>query len=117
MASAVIDETGNVYGRLTVVEWIPNKDGRGAMWRARCKCGRERAVRGCLLRAGLVKSCGCMHARGTVYRESKEQRDPVLLIMQERDTAVRVCADLAKKNEELTKLVNILQSELKKATR
>lgn len=103
MASAVIDETGNVYGRLTVVEWIPNKDGRGAMWRARCKCGRERAVRGCLLRAGLVKSCGCMHARGTVYRESKEQRDPVLLIMQERD--------------ELRRLVESLKEKLEKATR
>jgi hypothetical protein len=103
MASAVIDETGNVYGRLTVVEWIPNKDGRGAMWRARCKCGRERAVRGCLLRAGLVKSCGCMHARGTVYRESKEQRDPVLLIMQERD--------------ELRRLVELLKDQLEKATR
>jgi hypothetical protein len=103
MASAVIDETGNVYGRLTVVEWIPNKDGRGAMWRARCKCGRERAVRGCLLRAGLVKSCGCMHARGTVYRESKEQRDPVLLIMQERD--------------ELRRLVESLRDQLEKATR
>jgi len=102
MASAVIDETGNVYGRLTVVEWIPNKDGRGAMWRARCKCGRERAVRGCLLRAGLVKSCGCMHARGTVYRESKEQRDPVLLIMQERD--------------ELRRLVESLKEKLEKAT-
>jgi hypothetical protein len=102
MASAVIDETGNVYGRLTVVEWIPNKDGRGAMWRARCKCGRERAVRGCLLRAGLVKSCGCMHARGTVYRESKEQRDPVLLIMQERD--------------ELRRLVESLKEQLEKAT-
>lgn len=103
MASAVIDETGNVYGRLTVVEWIPNKDGRGAMWRARCKCGRERAVRGCLLRAGNVKSCGCMHARGTVYRESKEQRDPVLLIMQERD--------------ELRRLVELLKDQLEKATR
>jgi hypothetical protein len=91
MASAVIDETGNVYGRLTVVEWIPNKDGRGAMWRARCKCGRERAVR------------GCMHARGTVYRESKEQRDPVLLIMQERD--------------ELRRLVELLKDQLEKATR
>ena len=102
MASAVIDETGNVYGRLTVVEWIPNKDGRGAMWRARCKCGRERAVRGCLLRAGNVKSCGCMHARGTVYRESKEQRDPVLLIMQERD--------------ELRRLVESLKEQLEKAT-
>lgn len=102
MASAVIDETGNVYGRLTVVEWIPNKDGRGAMWRARCKCGRERAVRGCLLRAGNVKSCGCMHARGTVYRESKEQRDPVLLIMQERD--------------ELRRLVESLRDQLEKAT-
>ena len=103
MASAVIDETGNVYGRLTVVEWIPNKDGRGAMWRARCKCGRERAVRGCLLRAGNVKSCGCMHARGTDYRESKEQRDPVLLIMQERD--------------ELRRLVESLKEKLEKATR
>lgn len=99
--SKEIDELGKTYGRLTVVERVPSAAGRGAVWRARCKCGRERAVLGTLLRASLVTSCGCALARGASRRESKEQRDPVLLVMQERD--------------ELRRLVESLKAQLKKA--
>lgn len=55
----LIDETGNVYGYLTVIERAPNnKDGR-AMWRCQCKCGNELLVMGKHLRSGNTKSCGC----------------------------------------------------------
>ena len=57
--SKVKDETGNVYGYLTVLERAPsNKDGR-AMWKCRCKCGNELIVLGKHLRSGNTKSCGC----------------------------------------------------------
>lgn len=55
----VIDEIGNTYGYLTVLERAPNsKEGR-AMWKCRCKCGNELVVLGKHLRSGNTKSCGC----------------------------------------------------------
>lgn len=57
--SKTIDETGNIYGYLTVIERAPNnKDGR-AMWKCKCKCGNEIIVLGKHLRSGNTKSCGC----------------------------------------------------------
>ena len=58
----VTDETGNVYGYLTVLRRIENKenkDGR-AQWLCRCKCGNEIITTGKLLRDGHKLSCGCM---------------------------------------------------------
>lgn len=55
----LINEIGNVYGYLTVIERAPNnKDGR-AMWKCKCKCGNEVIVLGKHLRSGNTKSCGC----------------------------------------------------------
>ena len=57
-----IDETGNQYGYLTVIDKNTDssqqKDGR-AMWNCQCKCGNICVVSGKLLRAGKVTSCGC----------------------------------------------------------
>jgi hypothetical protein len=43
-----IDETGNRYGRLFVIEFShmePRKSGGGvSMWRVRCECGVEKIV-------------------------------------------------------------------------
>ena len=60
--SKVVDETGNVYGYLTVlrrVEDVKHKDGR-AQWLCRCKCGNEIITTGKLLRDGHKLSCGCL---------------------------------------------------------
>jgi hypothetical protein len=55
-----IDETGNVYGRLTVLRQTPARGHRSsAWWLCRCVCGRETVARGDRLRAGGVRSCGC----------------------------------------------------------
>ncbi len=54
-----LDLTGQEFGRLTVVEPAEDTDGC-AMWRCRCECGNEIAVRGDYLRSGHVMSCGCM---------------------------------------------------------
>lgn len=57
--SKIIDETGNIYGYLTVIERAPSsKDGR-ARWKCKCKCGNEIIVLGKHLRSGNTKSCGC----------------------------------------------------------
>lgn len=52
------DETGNKYGLLTVISLI--KKGPEAIWRCKCQCGNEKDVKGIYLRAGNVKSCGCL---------------------------------------------------------
>lgn len=63
--SALIDLTGNRYGKLTVLcregSW---RDREGLystpMWRCRCDCGRETVVIGQNLKQGKTQSCGCI---------------------------------------------------------
>ena len=55
-------ETGNRYGRLTVISSaVP--DGHGARWLCRCDCGNTTVVRGSSLRSRHSKSCGCLRKR------------------------------------------------------
>lgn len=58
------DLTGRVFGKLTVLYRTENKGGR-TCWMCRCECGTEKAVVAHDLKAGKVKSCGCMaHDKG-----------------------------------------------------
>lgn len=58
------DETGNEYGRLTVLRKAkkPRSTGaqRGAWWLCFCECGNYATVHGKHLRDGATKSCGCL---------------------------------------------------------
>ncbi|MBQ2176332.1 MAG: hypothetical protein II453_15150 [Alphaproteobacteria bacterium] len=55
----LINEIGNTYGYLTVIDRAENdKEGR-ARWLCKCKCGNEVIVLGKHLRAGNTRSCGC----------------------------------------------------------
>lgn len=60
--SKIKDETGNIYGYLTVLsrntDPSQRKDGR-AMWNCQCKCGNTCIVSGKALRENHVTSCGC----------------------------------------------------------
>jgi hypothetical protein len=51
------DEIGNVYGKLTVIEFI-RTDKQTSFWRCLCECGDEKTTRGNTLRSGQCKSCG-----------------------------------------------------------
>lgn len=55
----LIDLTGSVYGRLTVLQRGPNKSGKPG-WVCRCQCGTVKALLGSDLRSGAVQSCGCL---------------------------------------------------------
>lgn len=57
----LIDETGNRYGKLTVIERALNEKNSNVMWRCLCDCGRETIVGSSSLRSGGTKSCGCQH--------------------------------------------------------
>jgi len=55
----VIDITGQRFGRLVVKHQVPS-DKPTAQWLCVCDCGKEKIADGCLLRSGVVRSCGCL---------------------------------------------------------
>ncbi|NEQ64554.1 MAG: hypothetical protein F6K21_03430 [Symploca sp. SIO2D2] len=54
-----IDETGNVYGKLTVIQRVPSITQSKAKWLCQCECGNYREVEGTKLRKGKITHCGC----------------------------------------------------------
>jgi hypothetical protein len=56
----LIDETGNRYGQLTVLERSENSGTGEAQWICACDCGTTSRVRGYNLRQGRTNSCGCL---------------------------------------------------------
>ena len=56
-----IDETGNKYGRLTVIERVKNDKAGNAKWRCMCECGKVVDVLALNLRKGTTQSCGCLN--------------------------------------------------------
>lgn len=68
----LIDETGNRYGRLVVIERVKNI-GSSAAWLCRCDCGNETIVRGGGLRKGSTRSCGCLRREEHSKRFTKDE--------------------------------------------
>lgn len=60
MGDTMIDETGNRYGRLTVLS-LAHKKRQTAHWKCQCDCGKIVVVAGYSLRSGKTQSCGCLH--------------------------------------------------------
>lgn len=58
----VEDLTGRTFGLLTVVGREESRNGR-SRWLCRCTCGGEKIVTAYDLKAGKVKSCGCLAHR------------------------------------------------------
>lgn len=54
------DLTGNKYGMLTALKRAENTDAGRARWECVCECGKHVVVTASNLRAGNVKSCGCL---------------------------------------------------------
>ena len=63
------DLTGRRFGYLEVTAPAEKRNGR-VCWTCRCVCGNEHIVSAHDLKAGKVKSCGCMH-----YWKGKGMRD------------------------------------------
>ena len=66
----LIDETGNRYGRLLVLNRAPNK-GTAVCWHCLCDCGNEKDIRANDLRTGKVVSCGCYQKQRITETKSK----------------------------------------------
>lgn len=62
------DLRGRRFGRLTVIDASPRKDGHSSWWVCQCDCGNIKEVsRSCLIR-GASKSCGCLkHERAVAH--------------------------------------------------
>lgn len=65
MPQKLIDLTGQIFGRLKVLEHFKIVDRSGkrvrTKWRCKCECGNITDVAGSSLRSGNTKSCGCLH--------------------------------------------------------
>ena len=55
----LLDLTGQVFGRLTVVSRAENSNGR-TRWLCLCECGNNKIVPSDALRSGKSRSCGCL---------------------------------------------------------
>lgn len=62
MPQPLKDITGLTFGRLTVIRQAEMDDKGQRLWLCECSCepGKTKEVRGSYLRAGNVKSCGCL---------------------------------------------------------
>jgi hypothetical protein len=58
----LINMTGQIFGRLTVIERHGSiaRNGLHAKWICKCVCGKQVIVRGADLRLGRQVSCGCL---------------------------------------------------------
>ncbi len=55
-----IDITGQRFGRLVVIEQLPERRRKHIVWRCKCDCGNYSDVLGYSLRYGTTQSCGCL---------------------------------------------------------
>lgn len=55
----LIDLTGQKFGRLTVLDKAPSRNGF-VYWLCQCDCGTIKEIRGASLKSGKSQSCGCL---------------------------------------------------------
>lgn len=67
----LIDLTGRIFGRLTVVR-LSDRSRKGTYWQCSCECGNNVRMYGPSLTRGLSKSCGCL--RNELARERMQKR-------------------------------------------
>lgn len=73
-----MDLTGNVYGRLTVLEEAEKTEYGQSRWLCACECGTQKVIRGCSLVHGESLSCGCRKLEPNLKnRKHGESNSPV----------------------------------------
>lgn len=68
-----IDETGNKYGRLTILSFSNFKaesNGRRPYWNCQCECGETVQRSSHSMKSGRTSSCGCLRREMTVKRNT-----------------------------------------------
>lgn len=84
--TALIDLTGRRFGRLRVIKRAENTRVGQANWQCTCDCGIGCVISGKNLRAGLTRSCGCLHSEWVRYAnlrrsgyDTRDNHDPDIL--------------------------------------
>lgn len=62
------DLTGQRFGKLTVLNILPERHNNRIVYHCKCDCGNECDVLACALRNGNSKSCGCFRAENNTRR-------------------------------------------------
>jgi hypothetical protein len=75
------DLTGQVFGRLRVLEHSGRNAHGDNLWCCRCTCGADTVVKATNLLRGLTKSCGCL-ATGLVRRDATGERYHRLTVVE-----------------------------------
>lgn len=68
---ALIDLSGQRFGRLLVLDRAENGKNRKVRWNCLCDCGARIIARGGNLRTGHSKSCGCLQKEIAAYAKQK----------------------------------------------
>lgn len=82
-----IDLTGQVFDRLTVIEFAGVSKSGEATWLCQCVCGNTAVARGSKLKAKQNRSCGCMKAEdkhGHSYRGKRTRTYSIWCAMRSR---------------------------------
>lgn len=69
----LVDRTGQVFGKLTVLEQAGRDKLKKVLWRCKCECGKESIVVSGSLVTGNTTSCGCEggnYKHGGAYKSS-----------------------------------------------
>lgn len=61
-----INQIGNRYGKLIVIEQAKERYHGHVSWVCKCDCGKEIIAPGTFLRNGKIKSCGCYHLKNEI---------------------------------------------------
>ena len=88
-----IDLTGQKFGRLTVIERVPEKKNNQICWKCKCDCGNEYIVIGNNLKRGTTTSCGC-------YRKEKVSQEKTKNLIGQRFGKLVVIAYNGSKNRQ-----------------
>ena len=73
----MIDLTGQVLGRLKVLERTKLRGRKEIYWRCQCECGKLTIVMAQNLREGKIQSCGCLKAERMSARLTKHQHSRI----------------------------------------
>ncbi len=82
-----LDLTGQVFTRLTVIEYSHTNQNSDIIWRCTCQCGQETLVTTESLRGARTKSCGCLKKDSPRQRFRKYGNDPVTGVCLSRSRA------------------------------
>lgn len=56
----IIDIKNQIFGYLTVIDFVQTNERKNAVWRCQCRCGIIKNISGPSLLQGKVRSCGCL---------------------------------------------------------